>query len=1049
MKFITTKLPVFVLMAVLFFMTNTFGQGKTTASISGVITDQNGAPLPAASIIAVHVPTGTQYGTSSRNDGRYNLLGLKVGGPYKLTVSFVGYGTQTKENIQLGLSEELTVNFKLAESTIELSGVTVVGEKSKILNVNRTGAAQNVSVKDIETLPTINRQFQDFAKLSPQASGTNSQIAGRSNRFNNIQIDGTQHNDLFGLGSTGTPGGQTGTTPISLDAIQEFQVVVAPFDVRFGGFTGGGINAITRSGTNQFHASAFGFGRNQGLVGKAGFINTGNDADKDFPDFDEYQYGVRIGGPIQKDKIFFFVSGERDTRTQPISNLALSAGPANAQALADRMASILKNKYGYDPGTAAATDIDRPSNKVFVRLDFNLSENHKLTLRNNYVDASDDILRNRNRNNRLSFSTYAYSISNKTNSAVAQLNSTFKNNLSNELSVGFTTIRDKRHGISADAPEIEVNETGLRLTAGPDRFSSANRLDQDIFEVTDNLTFLTGDHIFTVGTHNEFFSFTNLFIRSFFGFYSFNSLDDLENGNPSFYQRVFSRTSDPNQPAEFSVNQFGFYAQDEWKVTPNFKLTLGMRVDIPVFPDNPAQNDSVSKYFPGRSTTDVPSGNIHYSPRLGFNWDVNGDRSTQVRGGVGIFTGRPAYVWISNNYGNSGVLYAEVRGSGSALGFRTDPLNQPGVGDPGTGAPRLTSEIDLADPNLKFPQVLRFNLGVDQQLPYGFVGTVDFIYGESVNDFVYRKLNLKNENNPGTLPGEPGRLMFGGTNRFGNFFDVLELTNTSEGFQYNISAQIQRSVARGLSINAGYTFGKAEDVNSVLSSQARSQMRFNPISGNPNTPPRTTSTFEIKHRIFASVSYTEEFIKNAPTTISIFYNGQSGQPFSFIVGGDLNNDGFDNNDLFYIPKDRNDILLGSISGGVYVPASSATYDALESFINNNDYLSANRGKMSERNGARNPWRDILDLRIMQDVPIIPGHTLQFTWDVLNVLNLLNSDWGWDESVFSTYRIVTPKGIDPATGREVYSFAAPKNNTPFTANDLNSRWAMQFGVRYSF
>ncbi|MFC2102889.1 TonB-dependent receptor domain-containing protein [Bacteroidota bacterium] len=1025
-----------------------YAQGVTTSAMNGIVTDENGNPLPNANVIAVHQPSGTQYGISTRVNGNYDLLKMRPGGPYTVTISFVGYTPQSEENIILKLSQNLELNFKLLPTEVEISGVTVVGERSSILSGSRTGATQNVTSEDISKLPTINRQFQDFAKLSPQFSGINSSAGGRNNRYNNIQIDGTQHNDLFGLGATGAPGGQVNTAPISINAIQEFQVVIAPYDVRFGSFTGGGINAITKSGTNTFHGSAYGFGRNESFVGDAGFL----DEDPEFAEFTEYAYGLNLGGPIIKDKMFFFLSGELLTHDQPITNLSLRTGDVTGNtAAANRLSDVLNNQYGLNPGGFGSLTSEQPSNKLFARIDWNISQDHTLTLRHNFVDADRDLLNNRNSSSRIAFETYNYRITSTTNSSALQLNSTFGNNMSNELIVGFTTIRDRRAGIGADMPEIEVDEGSLTLHVGPDRFSSANELDQDIFEVTDNFTFIAGDHALTVGTHNEFFSFRNLFIRSFFGYYTFDSIDDLVAGDPSFYQRVFSRTSDPQQAAEFSVNQFGFYLQDEWTVDPTFKVTAGVRLDIPMLPDAPEQNDSIPAHFTGESTTTVPDGNLLFSPRFGFNWDIseNKDRSAQVRGGVGIFTGRIPYVWMSNNYGNTGTLYAEVRGSGTDLGFHTDPNNQPGVGDPGTGDPSFRSEVDLVDADFKFPQILRFNLGLDHQLPWGFVGTFEFLYSRAINDLIYEKINLRDP--VGTI-ADDGRIRYGGTNSGNsNFFDVLKLKNTDEGREYSFSFQLQRQVARGLSINTAYSWGEARSQNDVLSSQARSQMRYNPIDDDPNNPGLTLSRFDPGHRIFASVSFTHEFFANAPTTISLFYNGQSGQRFSFTVDNDLNNDGFDANDLFYIPRNADDILLGSVSGGVYIPADAGEYAALFSFIENNEYLKENKGQMSKRNGARNPWRNILDMKIIQDLPTFGFGHVQLTLDILNVINLLDSKSGWNErTAQASYEIVDwTRAFDPATGRPVYSFNERDNNVPWDPDDLTSRWAMQFGVRWFF
>ncbi len=506
-----------------------FGQGVTTASISGTVTDQNGETLPSATVIAVHEPSGTQYGTTTRTNGKYNMLGLRVGGPYTITVSYVGYETQKKENIFLNLGQNMTVDFKMSSAAVKLSEVTVVGSRSSIISSSRTGAFQNVSARQMEEVPTISRTFQNFAKLSPMFSGTSMQAAGRNNRYNNIQIDGTQYNDLFGLGSTGTPGGQTGANPISMDAIDEFQVVIAPFDVRYGGFTGGGINAITRSGTNLFKGSIYGYGRNQDLIG----LSPGDNQTK-YANFSDYQYGARLGGPILPDKLFFFTNVELTQHTVPLSNASITQGTGEAAANADTLRSILASK-GFNPGSFGGFDVNQPSTKFFLRFDYNISENNKLTLRNNFVHSYEDNLNARSSTNSLSYDSYNYRITNNTNSTVLDLNSTLGNTMSNELILGYTMIRDKRGPTGQALPEVDVVlPGGFTYYAGTDRYSSANALDQNIFEFTDNFTYITGDHVITVGTHNEFFNFKNLFIRSFWGYYQYkvNYISQINFNNP-------------------------------------------------------------------------------------------------------------------------------------------------------------------------------------------------------------------------------------------------------------------------------------------------------------------------------------------------------------------------------------------------------------------------------------------------------------------------------------------------------------------------------------
>jgi hypothetical protein len=1046
-----TTLPLLLAAIVLMFGQVLFAQqAATSASMSGTITDTKGGTLPGATVIAVHVPSGTQYGTTTRTDGRYNLTGLRVGGPYEVTVSYVGYQTQKQTVDKLVLGQDYSLNIQLVETSVELGAVTIVSDKTAIINNSRTGSAQNVSSKQMSDIPSISRTFATFAKMSPMFSGLNYQAAGRSNRYNNIQIDGTQYNDLFGLGSTGTPGGQTGTNPISLDAIQEFQVVIAPYDVRLSGFTGSGINAITRSGTNEFHGSAYGYGRNQDLVGK-----NYNGANNPVSDFKAWAYGFDLGGPIQKDKIFFFLNGEITGYNQPTPNLSLTTGPAGVASTAQTIQDTLLAR-GLAIGSSGPYNAQQPSGKIFARLDFNLSDNHKLSLHYNYVNARQDILAYRGASTEFSWDSYLYQIRSETNNTVAQLNSTFGNNMTNELIVGYTTIRDKRGPQGTLTPEVQVREGGVTYEMGTDRYSSANRLDQNVLEITDNFTYYAGDHTFTIGTHNEFFTFTNLFLRSFAGYYQYNSLHALQIDSVAQFQQVLSLTSDPSPAAHFAVNQYGFYIQDDWQVMPTLRLSLGLRVDDPTYPDKPLQNPNMLSDL-NINTATAPSGNLLWAPRLGFNWDVNGDRTTQVRGGIGIFAGRPAYVWISNQFGNSGMLQYEVDVYNHAnFPFQPDASKQPGLNAPGA-VQSLTSEIDISDPNLKMPQIARFDLGVDHQLPWGMIGTVDFQYTKTVNDFYYQEMNLGTQKGDLIQDGRPvyfsdysnGNGTRNGVNSYnGHYTNIMYLVNTSQGYTYNLTAQVQKTVARGFSFNAGYSYGKAMDLNSVNSSQAFSQMRYNPISGDPNNPALTPSQYEIRDRVFASVTYTDEFFKNAPTTISIFYNGEDGAPYSFIYGSDINGDGFDQNDLFYIPKNNNDIELGRIVGGVY-QADQSMYTALNNFIDNNSYLSSHRGQIAGRNADRNPWVTYIDFQILQDIPIIEGHHLQLSYTIQNLGNLINSDWGWNSSVFSTYKVAYKAGVDPATHQNVYTFNAPANNTPFTPSYLSSRWSMQLGLRYSF
>jgi len=1033
------------LLTVTFLSNNIMAQGVTSAAMNGTVTDKDGKPLNGATVQLVHEPTGTKFGNTTRDDGRYNIQNLRVGGPYTVKVSYVGFTPQTKENMFFELGQSFRLDFILYEKTVELNALTITGDRSGILNSSRTGAATTVSKTTIENFPTIARTFQSFQKFNPQSSGRSNSTAGRNEKFNNIQIDGAQYNDLFGLGSYGTPGGQAGTNPIAMDAIQEFQVVVSPYDVRMGGFTGGGINAITRAGTNNLTGSAYYYTRNEDFVGKSP-----DTLKTKLTEFSEYQAGFRIGGPIMKDNLFFFVSGEATKRKDPKPNLALTQGPGlknNIDSLARKVQSILTDKYGYNPGGYAPLTVERPSLKLFLRFDYNINQDHQLTLRHNFVDASDQIYSPTTAS--FFYQDRMYKFLSTTNSTVLQLNSRFGNNMSNELILGYTRTRDKREIGGNPFPSLTVNTSisGFNFRAGSEEFSIANQLDQDVFEITDNFSYFMGNHVLTVGTHNEIFSFRNLFIRDMYGNYTFVNPDSLAKGAVDRFTYSYVLPGG-KESAKFGAVQLGFYAQDEWTIIPTLKLTFGLKVDIPIFPDKPTYNDSVAYYFGsmGLSTDKVPSGKLLLSPRLGFNWDVFGDRTSQVRGGVGMFSGKVPYVWISNQYGNTGrdIGRIDLRASALPAGFKFNPnaLNQTTQGMSAV----KTSEVDLTDSDFKMTQVLRFNVGFDQQLPFGLTGTVDFLYTKSINDILYQDINLA----PSTGVWEDGRPVYAKRISSASFTNVILMKNTNKGYQYNISGQVQGDLPYGFNINTGYAYGKATDLNSVVSSQAFSQWRYNPVQGDPNNPVEATSNFELKHRVFVGLTYNYEFVADWKTSVSIFYNGQSGRPFSYTYDGDVNGDGQITNDLIYVPRDKSEIRLGTINSSTkaYVAATQAQYDALFNYINRDEYMSKYKGQIIERNGGYEPWSDQLDLRISQEIPnpFAKGHNLQISLDILNVINLIDGDKGWIEYVVNQNDSVIKYLGKAADGKAVYSFTDKAN--PFQKDNLSSRWQMQLGIRYT-
>ncbi len=1047
-------------------------QGVTTAALNGSVMDNNGQPLIGANVVAVHEPSGTVFGAVSRSDGRFNIPGMRVGGPYSVTASYIGHKAQKKENVHLTLGQDLKIAFVLPVEAVEISEVQIVAERDAILSASRSGTITNVSTVEIERLPTIARTIQDYTRLSPMVVTPTTEnsdniggmgVAGKNNRSNNFQVDGAVLDDAFGLAESGTPGGQANLQPISLDAIEEFQVSVAPYDVRQGNFAGGLINAVTRSGGNRFRGSAYYFGRNESFVGDVSVMDptTQKKTSKAFPEFSDYQGGFRLSGPLVQNKLFFFVNGEIRRRKEPFDiGINDPSKPINFPIAVDslqKIVSIAKTQYGYsdvggyDPFTAETND-----QKIFARLDYNISDRHRLTLRHNFVDGNLD--RGLVRNNRLfTLESNQYDFVSQTNSTVLQLNSTIGSKMANEARIAYTAIRDKRDPLASAFPQVLIDLGVADVRLGVERYSQANALDQDIIELTDNLLYYSGDHTFTIGTHNEFLSFNNLFIRDYYGNYEFDGISNFIAGRPRAYSVSVSQDPSNKKPrADWGYMQLGVYAGDEWKVSPKLNLTLGLRLDTPIFPDNPAFNSTFASVFPGYSTSDVPSGKLLLSPRFGFNYDISGDRTTQIRGGAGMFSGAPPGVWLSNQYSNTGTEFSrfDVRGP-STPNFVADPNNQPTTGF----TPIATTEINITDKDFKFPQILRTNVAVDRELPFGLVGTLEFLYSKDLNEILYRDLNLGYSSNPGVPIGTTpdGRASFmnpatGKTAKINSAFtNVIVLDNTNKGRQWNLTAQLQKRLNQGplpnLFGSLAYNYMDAEDVNSGRSSQAISQWRYNEVEGDPNNPPARTADFEIQHRILGTLSYQLRYGKGFATTISAFYEGRSGRPFCYVYNGDANFDGQYSNDMIFVPANADQVIM-----------TKGTFADLETFIQSDEALRSHRGRILPRNSAREPWVNRIDLRIAQQIPSVSAHHLEFTLDVFNLLNLLNSDWGEQRfAAFQAPSVFNFGGYDAATGKPKISLRTSDTNGDgkvtrddvLTLDNLASRWQIQLGVRYSF
>ncbi len=1070
------------LLALLGFTAPAFAQGVTTSALAGRVTNEQGEPIAGATVTATNTRTGAEYRAVTRADGRYLLQGLQPGGPYRVQASRVGLATQSRPSVQLALSQTETVDFTLAAQAVMLEAIAVTAEdEGAVISPGRTGTAMVISDSAIARLPTITRDFTDFTRLVPQisTSGSGTSGAGRNFRFNSIQIDGAANNDLFGLASSGTPGGQAGTKPISLEAIQEFQVVLAPFDVRQGGFTGAGINAVTKSGTNDFEGSFAFFGRNEGLVGNYQYTPGATVVrSSDYSDFRQTEAAFSLGGPILRDRAFFFVAGEMARREAPNGTFVRSTGPGVftttgsatiSGARVDSVATILRDRYGYDAGTYEELNLRRESNNLFARFDVNLGTSNRLTLRHNYVDAFDD---NFNRSDAAFYLGNAgYVFNSTTNSTVGQLNSTFANQMFNELRVGFTTVRDNREVPEGLFPRVEVDLPSgscagsgtCRVIGGAENFSVANALDQDVLEITNDLSFSRGIHDITVGTHNEFFSFSNLFARNLYGFYRFSGIDALRAGTPSRYEFSFFNESveGASRRAEFSVQQLSFYLQDRASVSERLTVTAGLRWDLTRFPDSPGRNEAFETSFTGaykaaglgafnRRTDEVPENSVLFNPRVGFNWDVRGDQTTQVRGGVGLFSGRTPYVWVSNAYGNTGLDYTRftcASSSARAPAFNPDPANQPKACVNAAGQPlpvsALSNEINIIDPDFKLPQVLRYSLAVDQRLPFGLYGTLEALYTDSRSDPTYRDLTVVPVAGA-TVEGRQAytRLSASG---FGSVYDVF---NTDENYSYSLTAQLQRPFIDGWEASLAYTYSQSKDVNGLTSSQAGSNYRFNPIDDNPNDPALRTALNDVPHRIVASATRQFLFFRRAPTDLSLIYVGEAGRPYSYTYNGDVNGDGQDANDLIFVPASADQVRFAA-AGGNNPFTPEASWQNLNAFIEGVECLREARGTVIERNACRLPWSNRFDVRFAQTLPTLRGQGAQFTLDILNFANLLNDEWGVSEFVNNQAdQALRVADEEPVGGRVQLNGFAPRTN-PFTVSDLGSRYQIQAGIRYTF
>ncbi len=1007
-----------------------YGQNVTTGSLTGVIRDPQSAVLPGVTVVATHAPTGVTYEGVTQGDGTFTLVNVRIGGPYEITASLAGFREERQGGIVVNLGQATSVDLTLQLAAVSET-VIVTAVASSVFTSTNSGTSANIEQSVIENLPTIQRSLTDFARANPffapsntnANSGTTLSVAGRSGRYNNLQIDGAVNNDLFGIADSALPGGQANTEPISLAAIQELQLVVSPYDVRQGNFSGGGINAITKSGTNDIQGELFYVFRNQDWVGN------GVD-DRPIATFSDKQFGGTIGGPLARNRAFFFGSVEWQRRETPSGwSVDGSSGQTyGRQAEIERVADIAQSRYGYNPGPITEFIRQNPNDKVFARGDFNLSSRHLLTVRHNYIDALSDV--GTITNTRYFFPDQFYEFNSTVNSTVGQLNSTF-GRMANEARVTYQRIRDVRKNRNEPFPQVNIRMGGGQdVRFGTEQFSARNQLNQDIVEISDDVTIVRGQHQWTFGTHNELFKFYNLFIRDNFGTYDFNSIDLFDQGRAQSYDFSFSNTSDPLQAAQFSVYQLGFYAGDVWRLRSNFTVTYGLRLDMPIFPDEPLPNPTVVSLY-GIATDVVPHSRT-WSPRAGFNWDLSNETTQQqIRFGSGLFGGRTPYVWLSNQYTNTGNEFVRIStgfNANNRITFVPDAENQPtNVGQ------AATNEINAVDEDYSFPSLLRGNIGYDRSLIGGLIGNVELLYSKTLEDIDYRNLNLTT-----STPRPDGRPFYVRANPA--FSDVVFLTNTNEGHSWTIATKLEKPFRNRWYAQGSYLYGRSETINDGGSSQARSNWINNYFGASGvNDVPLAISNFSPGHRITLSAIYA---VPLGPTeaSFSFYYNGQTGRPYAYRYSNDVNGDQGTTNDLFYIPRDASDVII-----------SNGTFDQLMAFINDG-CNGMTPGTIVARNSCRGPWTNSLDFGTAFRVPM-GRYRGEITFNVQNLINAFDSGSGLVE--YATFNGIAPASaaVDPITGKWIYTLnnivTAPAANPRFSRDDLRSRWQGQLGFNFRF
>ncbi len=1075
----------------------------TTSSMSGRVAETNGSPAVGASVVAVHVPTGSRYYGYTDDKGNYRIANMRPGGPYRVSVSLMGFKTQEFQNIELALANALSLDVDLKEEAVALDQIIISADgRNSNMSANNAGAITNVSSREIVAMPTISRSINDMTRLTPQANGQS--IGGGNYRQNFITVDGAAFNNAFGIGQN-LPGNGS---PISIDALDQISVSLTPYDVRQSGFIGAAINAVTKTGTNEFKGSIYTYLSNEDFKGN----KVGDEEFTKNPS--KYNmYGLTFGGPIIKDKLFFFINAEMETTVEPGPSrvAATTENPANGTTVArptvsdmDMISAYLRNTYGYETGPYQGYSNDSPGKKILARLDWNINDDHKVNVRYSYMDSkspsypstsvspfSSLYTGNRQSMDAMWFQNSGYFQEQNFSSLSAEWNSTWlEGQLHNSLRFTYSYQDEPRStGGNKDFPFVDILKDGRPYVSfGTELFSYGNLRQVSTINVTDEVTYTLGINNFTAGLSYEHNTTKNGFMRFGSGFYVFNSWDDFVNGaNPSNYGITFSNTPGYAQAyPSFKFDQYTLFLQDELKFSPRFNVTAGLRFDLPVYPEKLEEHPLIAALdYNGKqySTATLPKTRLMFSPRVGFNYDVLGDRSIVARGGTGIFTGRIPFVWICSQAGDAGMLQTTMRYSGGDVPGPFNPdirAYLPAV-QPAAGTIIPTGGFTIMDPDFKMPSTWKTSLAVDFQLPFGFDASIEGIYNKDLNAVTVHKDGLVTPSAM-NIPGYPDhRLMYpysygdkyvyrlssaGQLNPTGTYgatpLYVTNVPNADNGYYFSLTAKLEKKFWHGLSGMLAYTRSWAKSLSDGIGDQMYSVWNGYTTVNGSNIPELGYAGYVLPNNLVGSLSYKIDYAKHFATTISLFYNGGNGGRNSYVYSNNIVGDQANATaNLIYVPKDPSEITFVDQTVGGTLWTAQEQSDAFFKYIEQDDYLKNRKGQYAERNGVVYPWVHHFDLKIMQDFYIKVGqtkHTLQVGLDIQNIGNLLNTNWGHNWSMnqngilnMSNASSVTPNGttvptfrLNPVAGTNEMISETFRKTVGYT-----STYSMQLSIRYIF